>query len=210
MKLSAVVTSVSVAVALTLAASQLASAARQPEKDVKKQAPAGQPDMEEMMKLGQPGEQHKMLAKWVGTWDCSASFTMPGPDGKVETMESTGVAKFTSELDGRWIRQDFKGQFGPEEFSGIGFNGYDNAKKKFVASWIDSSTTQMMTMTGDYDAATKTLTMRGTYSMPGMGELKARHTFEEKNPNTFIFTMYHTGADGKESKEGVITYKRRG
>lgn len=212
MKLSTLVTSVSVAAALTLGAAQLASG--QPEKDAKKSqpaAPAGQPDqkaMEEMMmKMAEVGPEHKMLARAVGTWDCSAKFFEPDATGKVVEKASKGEAKFTSELEGRWIRQDFKGSFENMPFSGIGFSGYDKAKSEYFATWADTMSTSMMIMTGKYDEATKTLAMSGSFSMMGM-DIKARHTMQEKDANTYVFTMYHDMGGG-EMKAGEITYTRR-
>lgn len=230
MKLSMIITSVSAVAVLTVAATQFATAARQPDKNLKDQAQkglqdvknkvdkavkdaTGQPDhdkmMEEMMKLAQIGPEHKRLANMVGTWDCSAKFVMPSSDGSMQEMESKGEAKIISELDGRWFRQDYKGDMMGEVFKGIGYTGYDNGQKKYVATWMDTMSTGMMTMTGTFDEATKTMTMQGTCDMPGMGETKFRHTTVEKDPNTVVFTMYRTGPDGKEIKEGEITYKRR-
>ncbi len=219
MKLSTIITSISVVAALTLGAAQFASAARQPEKDLKKQADkalkdatGGQPDtkaMEEMMmKMAEPGPEHKMLARMVGTWDCTAKFYEPDATGKVVENTSKAEAKVVSELGGRWFRQDFKGEFAGQPFSGIGFNGYDKAKSQYFGTWIDTMSTSMMIMTGTYDEAKKTLTMTGTFSMPGM-DIKSRHTTEEKDANTVVFTMYHD-MGGQEMKAAEITYKRRG
>jgi hypothetical protein len=214
MKLSTLVTSVSVAVAVTLAASQLASGARQPEKDAKKGNKDGagaQPDMQAMMEeMAKPGEEHRLLAHSVGTWDCTTRTWMPGPDGKMAEATEKGEAKFTSELEGRWIRQDYKGAFGGMAFAGIGYNGYDKATKKYISTWMDNMSTSMMNLTGTYDAAKKSFTYTGSMLMPGMGDMAIRCVSEEKDANTFTFTMYHAGPDGKEMKDMEITYKRRG
>jgi hypothetical protein len=221
MKLSTIVTSLSVAAALTLGAAQFASAARQPDKDPKKQpakappskdvAPA-QPDpkaMEEMMKkMGETGPEHKVLARMVGSWDCNVKFFEPDATGKVVETVSKGEAKFVSELGGRWIRQDFKSEFDKQPFSGIGYSGYDKNKSQYCGTWIDTMSTSMMTMTGTYDEAKKTLTETGTMSMMGM-DIKFRHTSEEKDANTVVFSMYHDMGEG-EVKAMEITYKRRG
>ena len=41
--------------------------------------------------------------------------------------------------------------------------GYDNVKKKFLASWIDNMGTGIMNLEGTYDAATKSLTYHAEY-----------------------------------------------
>lgn len=209
MKPSMIVTSVAVAAAAIFAGSQLATG--QPDKE---KAPAAQPDqekiMEEWLKLAQPGEEHKMLARMVGTWEANAKFFMEDPaTGNVQEIPSKGEATFKSELEGRWIRQDYKGVFAEGPFAGIGFTGYDNSQQKYVATWMDTMSTSMMQMTGTYDPATKTLTMTGSFDMPGMGKLNARHVMTEKDPDTYVFMMFHSGPDGKENKEGEITYTRK-
>src|SRR5688572_16922408 len=165
MKLSSIVTSLSVAAALTLGAAQFASAARQPDKKPPAKAPAVQPDPkameEEMMKLAEAGPEHKMLARMVGTWDCTVKMYEPDATGKPVESTSKAEAKCVSELGGRWIRQDFKGEFGGQQFSGIGYNGYDKNKSQYFGTWADTMSTSMMTMTGTYDEAKKTLTMSG-------------------------------------------------
>jgi hypothetical protein len=221
MKVSKIVMSGGVIAALVLGASQLGFAPQPPKTDKntkdKPAAPAapaaGQPDhekmMEEVMKYAEPGPEHKQLAAMVGTWDCAAKFNMPGPDGKMQEMTSKGEATIVSELGGRWFRQDFKGDMMGSPFAGIGHSGYDRYKKKYIATWMDTMGTGLMLMEGTYDDATKTLTMQGSYDMPGMGQVKARHTTVQKDPNTVVFTMYSTMAGMPESKEGEITYTRR-
>jgi hypothetical protein len=232
MKLSMVIAAVSVGVVGALGVTQLSAYAQpdkakapaapvkkdavQPVKDAvqphKDGAPAA-PDMDKMMaemaKYSNPGPEHKRLAEMVGTWDCAAKFWMPGKDGKIEEHPSKGQATFTSELGGRWIRQNFSGDFMGDKFEGIGFSGYDSFKKQYVGTWMDTMSTCFLTMTGTYDEATKTQTMTTEYEMPMMGKIKSRHVGVAKDANTYIYTMYSSTAGAPEVKEGEITYTRR-
>ena len=61
--------------------------------------------------------------------DVSGKMQMPGEDGKMKDMQ----------------------------FKGMGVEGYDNVKKKFVGSWIDNMGTGIQFSDGTYDPATKTL-----------------------------------------------------
>ena len=211
MKCSKIVMSGCVVAALALGESQLAFGPMQPEK-----APAGKPPampdfekmMEEMEKYRNPGPEHEVLKGMVGTWDCAAKFFMPGPDGAMQEMTSKGEATFTSELGGRWIRQDFKGDMMGESFAGFGHTGYDKMKKQYFATWADTMSTSMLTMTGDYDKATKTINMTGSCEMPGVGLTKMRHTVTHKGPDSFVFTMYSDMGQG-ETRDGEIVYTRR-
>jgi len=51
-------------------------------------------------------------------------------------------------------------------FEGIGINGYDNLKKKFVSTWIDNMGTMIVMSTGTFDPATKTFTYMGEMDNP--------------------------------------------
>src|SRR3954452_2983411 len=123
---------------------------------------AGSPDMmAEMMALSKPKENHKLLSSLDGTWDFTLKFWMnPAPNAKPE--ESKGTATRKSVMDGRYVMMDVTGTMqmpGPDgkmqqmTFKGLGTEGYDNVKKKFVASWIDNMGTAIAISEGTYDPA---------------------------------------------------------
>ena len=69
------------------------------------------PSQEEMMKKWQeamtPGDAHKKLEAFVGTWDAEAKSWMNGPTG--EPAVSKGVSEYTSKLGGRYVQESFTG-----------------------------------------------------------------------------------------------------
>jgi hypothetical protein len=131
-------------------------------------------------------------------------------------MESTGTRSTKSVMDGRYIISEHTGKMsmpGPDgkmmdsEFKGIGTEGYDNAKKKYVASWIDNMGTGIMAMEGTYDPATKTLTYIGEEEpMPGM-KTKMRQTVKtiDKDHHLMEFFEFHGDAEVKVME---ISYER--
>src|SRR5258707_14447333 len=92
--------------------------------------------------------------------------------------ESAGTSLARAVMGGRYVITDHSGKMqtpGPDgkmmdmEFKGMAVEGYDNVKKKLVASWIDNMGTGIMNLEGTYDAATKSLTYHAEYEpMPGM------------------------------------------
>jgi hypothetical protein len=95
------------------------------------------------------------------------------------------------------------------EFKGMATEGYDNVKKKFVASWIDNMGTGIMNMEGTYDAGTKTLTYTAEYEpMPGM-KVKMRETIKATDKNHRTFEFYEDRGDGKEVKTMEMSYTRK-
>ena len=178
--------------------------------------PAQAPDpqmMATMMEMAKPNENHKILEQVTGSWTYKVKWWM-SPESP--PMESSGTCATKSVMDGRYFISEHSGKMsmpGPDGkmmdagFQGMGTEGYDNAKKKYVASWIDNMGTGIMRMEGTYDPATKTLTYVGDEEpMPGMKfNVRQTVTYTDKDHHTMEFYEVH---DGKETKVMVIDYTR--
>jgi Protein of unknown function (DUF1579) len=165
--------------------------------------------MKAMMEYGTPGEMHKLLASWNGTW--SGETTMWEYEGAAP-QKSSGTAVNAMIFDGKYQTNTHKGTMMGMPFEGRGVTAYDNATKKFVSTWIDTWSTGIMNMSGTWDAATKSLTMSGTFpdvTRPGK-ECTLRQVTTVIDDNTQRFDMY--GPDqktGKEFKMMEITMTRK-
>jgi len=93
-----------------------------------------------------PGKEHAKLAKQVGNWTYESKFWM-SPDQK-EPVVTKGEAEFESILGGRYVRSEMKGAFMNMPFEGMGFDGFDNARKVYVSAWVDNMSTGMLYMEG--------------------------------------------------------------
>ena len=179
-------------------------AADQPQKK-----PAMPPDqkaaMEAMARAATPGEPHKALASFVGKWDASIKTWMqPG----APPTESKGTATNTAILGGRFIQQSYDGQFMGQPFSGLGFWGYDNVKKQYVSSWMDTMTTGVMTMVGTHEG--NAYAFKGSVADPATGKdtpMEEKWTVKDKDHHTF--EMWGPGPDGKMVKMMEIAYTRK-
>ena len=173
--------------------------------------------MAQMMELSKLNENHKLLASLDGTWNCNVKMWMDGDTSKKpDVSKSTAVRK--SIMDGRYVVMDVIGKMdmpGPDgkkkevTFKGQGTEGYDNVKKKFVGTWMDSMGTGIMMSEGDYDAATKTFTYTGEFEMmPGMKQ-KIREVVKITDKDHMDFE-YYEDRGGKEMKTMEINYTRSG
>ncbi len=171
--------------------------------------------MTQMMALGKPGENHKLLADLAGTWNYKVKFWMaPG----MPEHESNGTAVRKSVMDGRYSIMDVAGKMqmpGPDgkmtamDFKGMAVDAYDNVKKKFVSSWIDSMGTGIVLAEGTYDPATKMLTYHSEMEMmPGM-KTKVRETIKMTDKDHHLMEWYETQAGGAEAKTMEISYTRQ-
>ena len=168
------------------------------------------PGMEEMMKkmaeMAAPGPAHKSLEPLVGEWNVQARFWMGGP----EPTESKGTATKRWILGGRFLQEDFKGEFMAMPFQGLGLTGYDKMKQKYVGVWIDSMGTAMATSEGSADVEGKVLTMSGTMDDPMTGEKNKpiKYVMRIAGQDKHVMEM-HDLSLGEKSKMGEITYTRK-
>jgi hypothetical protein len=166
-----------------------------------------QPDIEAYLKLGMPGEHHKHLNALVGTWHVRVKMWMD-PSKSPSESEGTMTGKWI--LDGRFVELKYEGKFEGKQFTGIGLTGYDNIKKTYVSSWVDSMSSGIMTATGTYDAAKKAFTFAAEEFDPVVGaKVKMRDVLRVVDKDKLEQEMFKSVAQGKEFKMMEMTYTRK-
>lgn len=161
--------------------------------------------MAAMMKHAAVGPEHKVLDQLVGKWTYTAEMWMD-PSKPPETMSGTTERTFI--LGGRFLQDKISGTAMGAPFEGLGYTGYDNAKKKYVGMWLDSWSTSIMTSEGDYDAKTKTLTSASRGYDPSVcKECLGKDVTTIHSADEHTMTFYKL-VDGKEVKAMVLHAKR--
>jgi hypothetical protein len=198
------------------AASSPATSAAQPAAPTSAQ-PNQAEMMKQMMELSKLNENHKLLASLAGTWTYNIKFWM-NPDPNAKPQESKGSAVTKPMMGGRYFVMDVSGKMqmpGPDgkmkdmEFKGMGVDGYDNVKKKFVSSWIDNMGTGIEFSEGTYDPATKTFTYASEMeAVPGM-KTKVREVLKIADNDHHTFEWYEDRGKGQEAKTMEISYTRK-
>ncbi|MBI3139095.1 MAG: DUF1579 domain-containing protein [Sphingobacteriales bacterium] len=154
-----------------------------------------------------PGDMHKWLAGRTGTWEAEVSMWMD-PAAPPTKSKSTDVV--TMSPSGLFQIGNYSSTMMGMPFQGQSTLGYDNAKKKFVLSWIDNFSSGMVIMYGEYDAATKTLSLTGVQTDPVTGkDSPIRQVNVYHDEDSYTTTMYGAGMDGKEMKFMEGTYHRK-
>jgi Protein of unknown function (DUF1579) len=177
--------------------------------------------MQQMVEMSKLNENHKLLSSLDGSWDYTIKFWM-NPDPNAPPQESTGTATRKTIMDGRYVMMDVDGkmqmpgeggQMKDVEFKGMGMEGYDNVKKKFVASWIDNMGTGIEFSEGTYDPASKTFIYTAEMEpVPGM-KTKVREVIKLVDNSHMTLEWYETPggkAKGKEKKTMEINYTKKG
>lgn len=151
------------------------------------------------------GPEHAQLAKTIGTW--KVAYTQWMKEG-AEPTKATGQSIFTKLFEGRFIREEFTGEFQGKPFTGIGTMGFDRAAKRFVNTWYDSMGTGITSTSGTSGANGKDLVLRGMMTCPMRGEMNIRHVYAHQSDDKFTLTMYGK-SEGKESKSMELVYTRQ-
>lgn len=155
-----------------------------------------------------PGEPHKMLATENGAWNAESTMYMSENDPKPVKSSMSAVTKMV--MGGRYQESRYTGNMMGQPFEGVATVGYNNASKKYESTWIDNMGTGVMSMSGDYDAATKTISLSGNCVDPMTGQnKKVRETWAIVDENTRKMEMFDTDPSGKEYKSMEIVLTRK-
>ncbi len=181
------------------------------------QMPNPQEMMKQMMEMSKLNENHKLLSAMNGNWNFVIKMWM-NPDPNAKPQESKGTATRKDIMGGRYVMMDVTGKMqmpGEDgkmkdmQFKGMGIEGYDNAKRKFVSSWIDNMSTGIQFSEGTYDPATKTFTYTSEIEMvPGM-KTPVREVIKIPDNNHMTLEWYENRG-GEEKKTMEIAYTRAG
>ena len=172
--------------------------------------------MAQMIELSKLNENHKLLTGLDGTWNCTVKMWMDGDTSK-KPQESKSTAVRKSMMDGRFVEMNVTGKMQmpgadgkPKEmtFKGMGLEGYDNVKKKFVGTWMDNMGTGIMMSEGTYDPASKSFTYTSEYeAVPGM-KTAIREVVKLTDKDHMSFEWYENRG-GQEMKTMEISYTRK-
>lgn len=162
--------------------------------------------MEAMMKAGTPGDPHKKLDAFVGTWTTKITF-WPAPGAPPMSSEGTSENRWL--MGGRYLEQRYKGDMMGAPFEGVGITGYDNVKKHYWGTWMDNMSTAMMMSTG-WMPDGKTFLFSGSMADPMTGKdarMEERITINSNDHH--VLEMWGPAPDGSMYKTMEIDYKRK-
>jgi len=172
--------------------------------------------MAQMMEMSKLNENHKLLSSLDGNWNYTIKFWM-NPNPSAPPQESKGTATRKSIMGGRYVMMDVSGnmqmpgedgKMKTTQFKGMGMEGYDNVKKKFVASWIDNMGTGIEFSEGTYDPATKSFTYTAEVeAIPGM-KTQVREVVKVTDNNHMMLEWYDNQG-GQEKKTMEINYTKK-
>ena len=172
-----------------------------------KMDPAKMEMMKKIAAAGTPGAAHKALEPLVGEWTAAVQCWM-APDAPPTV--SKGTAKAAWALDGRFVREEFKGEMMGKSFHGMSLMGYDNQKKQYNSLWVDDMSTAIFTSEGTADEGGKVITFHSKMDCPVTGEkgIPVKQVLRIVSADKHVFEM-HDPRNGEKSKKMEITYTRK-
>lgn len=161
--------------------------------------------MDAWMAAATPGEAHRKLEPFVGEWNVTMrSWMAPGQN----PTESTGSATSRWILGGRWLQQEYTGDFMGQPFHGIALTGYDNIRKRYVGTWMDNMSTSLMTTYPTFDG--NVMRASGTMDDPMTGqEMPFEEVITIVSENEHRMEMFGPGPDGTMFRTMEIVYRRK-
>jgi hypothetical protein len=155
------------------------------------------------------GPPHEALGERAGQWSATVKFWYT-PDAPPEVSEATSTGEPI--MGGRYLLERFASTM-PDgsPFEGMGLVGYDNLRDQFVAMWIDSMSSGILTAESTaYSDDFSRIEYRGEAPDPVAGSYKVQRSVEYwPDDDTRVMEAWETGPDGDEMKVMEITYRRR-
>jgi hypothetical protein len=174
----------------------------------RKAAPAQ--DHEAMMAAWQeamtPGDGHRRLEPLVGSWTARTTYTM-GSGTPEEVSEGTSEHRLV--LGGRYLEQSYRSTFSGMLYEGLGYTGYDNLRRTYVGTWMDTFGTGIMTSVGTGRPNDRAIdTIAESFRVGGkrvLTECKLR--IADRDHHTF--EMWEKAPNGRRYRAMRIEYTRR-
>lgn len=154
-----------------------------------------------------PGEHHKLLERFLGTWDSEARFAMSPPNAKPDK----GTMTYSWLMEGRWLKGESNGTLMGLPVRTFTVMGYDNFKMSYVTSWVNSFDTAMTTAEGDLDPGGKTLISYGTLDeyLTGENDKMVKYVWRFVSDDEIHLEVHDLPIGENNAKVLDFTFRRR-
>ncbi len=150
---------------------------------------------QETFAMPEPTKEHQILSRFVGEWSTKVEANM-GPEQP--PMECSGTLS-SRMLGGFWVLNEMKGDMQGVPMNSMQTIGYDESKKKYVGTWVDSVSAFMWKYQGTLDKAGKVLTLEaeGPNFTDPTQLTKFQDIYEFASEDEIKMMSKMLGADGK-------------
>jgi hypothetical protein len=168
------------------------------------------PDSAAMMKAWEdfktPGEMHKKFAAREGKWEGEAVSFNNGQAGPPEKV----TAEYHTIFNGLYQEEKFSGNMMGTKFEGRGMLAYDNARKKFINTWVDNMGSGLLCLEGDYSEKDNSITLSGNMTDPSTGKPSMFKQVVSMPDNKSLMYVMYADQGGKEQKMMEVKLRKKG
>jgi hypothetical protein len=164
-----------------------------------------QAQMEAWQRTMTPGPGHARFEPMVGTWTAKTTMTM-GPGAP--KMVSEGVSDHRLILGGRYLEQHYRGTAMGMPFEGRGYTAYDNARGRYVGTWMDTFGTGMMHSVGSGKPSAKRMDFEAESHDPSGKRMKFDCALKVRDKDHHTYEMWTKAPGGKRYRCMLIEYTR--
>lgn len=164
--------------------------------------------MQKAQKFTQPGPHHKVLEKFLGTWNTETRIFMGGQGSKPEK----GTATTRWLMPGRWLQSESKGTMMGMPMEGVMLMGYDNFKMSYVTTAVTSGDTAMLRSEGDMDPGGEMLITYGTLDeyLTGEHDKMVKYVWRFASKDKIVLEIHDLPIGDKNTKVVEIVSTRAG
>lgn len=152
-----------------------------------------------------PAAGHARLEPMVGTWRVKTTFKM-AHDAPEQVHDGTAVHRLV--LGGRFLEQVYSGTAMGMPFEGIGFTGYDNVKKRYVGTWMDTFGTGLMNSVGVGRPTDTKITSLAEAFEPSGKKIVFETTVRISDRDHHSYEMWTKGPNGRKYRVMLGEYER--
>ena len=164
-----------------------------------------------------PGEFHQHLDKFVGNWDMKVLMWAPGIN--LPPREAKGTCEIKWILGGRFIMAEHQGEtmmpdpqgnLKKTPYAALSITGYDLYRERYVGTWMDSTTTQIVKADGITNGDATVFMLYGKMDEPTLnthGRI-INYVMKVVDENTRLLEI-HRRQKGGDQKILEITYTRK-
>lgn len=156
-------------------------------------------------KKSEPAPEVKRFEHDIGAWQLSGQ-RFDQPNASPETITGTCVSEWI--LGGRFMKTTVHATCNGQPLEGVSVSGYDDGKKKLVATWIDNQCNAIKMDEATSEPGAKTVNYIGESTGPDGKMIKCRRTAEATSDDQHRMTWYITESGQPERKVMEINFKR--
>lgn len=166
-----------------------------------------QAEIAKAKKFTAPGDNHKKLERFLGTWDTETRMVLhTGP-----SAPEKGTATYTWLMEGRWLKGETSGTMMGMPMRTFTILGYDNFKMSYVSSTVNSFDTTLAHAEGDMDPSDKALISYGTIDeyLTGEHDKMVKYLWRFPSAEEMILEVHDLPIGEKNAQVIEIRFKKR-